>query len=94
MRFALMIEPQQGLTLRGAARGRAAGRGRRFRDALPARPLRELPRRAGEPTTDAWAVLAGLARDTTTIGLGRAGVAGDLPHARATSPRSSSPSTR
>ena len=28
------------------------------------------PGATGEPTTDAWAVLAGLARETTTIGLG------------------------
>ena len=71
MRFALMIEPQQGLELRRPGRDRQAGRGERLRGAVPLRPLRELPgRRRASPTTDAWTVIAGLARETDRIGLG------------------------
>ena len=64
MRFALMIEPQQGLTyaeqLAIVQRAEAAG----FESFFRSRPLPELPGPAGQPTTDAWAVLAGLARET------------------------------
>ena len=71
MRFALMIEPQQGLTyaeqLAIARTAEAAGFETLFRsdhyDGFP-------PADADVHTTDAWAVLAGLARDTTRIGLG------------------------
>ena len=49
MRFALMIEPQQGLLLRRPAGGRPARRGGRLRDALPLRSLRQLPRRGRPP---------------------------------------------
>ena len=43
MRFVLMIEPQQGLSLRRPGRDRQARRGERLRGVLPLRPLRELP---------------------------------------------------
>ena len=43
---------------------------------------RAFPGATGEPTTDAWAVLAGLARDTTRIGLGDPRVAGHVPEPR------------
>ena len=70
MRFALMIEPQQGLTyaeqLAVAQRAEAAGFERLFRSDH----YQSFPGPSGEPTTDAWAVLAGLARETTRIGLG------------------------
>ena len=70
MRFALMIEPQQGLTyaeqLAVARRAEAAGFERLFRSDH----YQSFPGPSGEPTTDAWAVLAGLARETTRIGLG------------------------
>ena len=70
MRHALMIEPQQGLTyaeqLAVALRAEAAGYGTLFRSDH----YDSFPGDRGEHTTDAWAVLAGLARDTTTIGLG------------------------
>ncbi len=70
MRFALMIEPQQGLTyaeqLAIALRAEAAGFERLFRSDH----YQSFPGPSGEPTTDAWAVLAGLARETTRIGLG------------------------
>ena len=65
-----MIEPQQGLTyaeqLAIALRAEAAGFERLFRSDH----YQSFPGPSGEPTTDAWAVLAGLARETTRIGLG------------------------
>jgi F420-dependent oxidoreductase-like protein len=70
MRFALMIEPQQGLTyeeqLAIVRRAEAAG----FESFFRSDHYQSFPGPSGQPTTDAWAVLAGLARDTTTIGLG------------------------
>jgi F420-dependent oxidoreductase-like protein len=70
MRFALMIEPQQGLTydeqLAVARTAESAG----FETLFRSDHYESFPGAVGEPTTDAWAVLAGLARDTTTIGLG------------------------
>ena len=70
MRFALMTEPQQGLTydeiLALARAAEAAGREAFFRSDHYA----SFPGPTGLPTTDAWATLAGLARDTSTIRLG------------------------
>jgi len=70
VRFALMIEPQQGLTyaeqLAIAQRAEAAG----FESLFRSDHYQSFPGPSGEPTTDAWAVLAGLARETSTIGLG------------------------
>ena len=70
MRFALMIEPQQGLTyadqLAIVQRAEAVG----FESFFRSDHYQSFPGPAGEPTTDAWAVLAGLARETTTITLG------------------------
>lgn len=70
MRFALMIEPQMGLTyddqLAIALRAEAAG----FEALLRSDHYEGFPGEAGTHTTDAWAVVAGLARDTTRIGLG------------------------
>jgi F420-dependent oxidoreductase-like protein len=70
VRFALMIEAQQGLTyaeqLAIANRAEAAG----FESLFRSDHYQSFPGPAGEPTTDAWAVLAGLSRETTTIGLG------------------------
>jgi F420-dependent oxidoreductase-like protein len=70
VRFALMIEPQQGLTyaeqLAIAQRAEAAG----FESLFRSDHYQSFPGPSGGPTTDAWAVLAGLARETTTIGLG------------------------
>jgi F420-dependent oxidoreductase-like protein len=70
VRFALMIEPQMGLTydeqLAVARRAEAAGFEALFRsdhyDAFPGS--------TDNPTTDAWTVIAGLARETTAIRLG------------------------
>ena len=70
MRFALMIEPQQGLSyaeqLAIARRAEAAG----FESLFRSDHYQSFPGPSGGPTTDAWAVLAGLARETSTIGLG------------------------
>ena len=70
MRFALMTEPQQGLTydeiLALARTAEAAGLEAFFRSDHYA----SFPGESGLHTTDAWATLAGLARETTTIRLG------------------------
>ena len=70
MRFALMIEAQQGLSygeqLAIAKRAEANGFEAFFRSDHYA----SFPGASGLPTTDAWTVLAGLARDTDRIGLG------------------------
>jgi F420-dependent oxidoreductase-like protein len=70
MRFSLMIEPQQGLTYAEqvaiAQRAEALG----FETLFRSDHYESFPGEAGAPTTDAWAVLAGLARETTTIKLG------------------------
>jgi F420-dependent oxidoreductase-like protein len=70
MRFALMIEPQQGLTydeqLAIVRRAESVG----FESFFRSDHYQSFPGPSGERTTDAWAVLAGLARETSTIGLG------------------------
>jgi F420-dependent oxidoreductase-like protein len=70
MRFALMIEAQQGLSyadqLAIAEHAEAAG----FEALFRSDHYQSFPGPEGRPTTDAWAVLAGLARETSTIGLG------------------------
>ena len=70
MRYALMTEPQQGLTydeiLAIARTAEQAGFEAYFRSDHYA----SFPGASGLPTTDAWATLAGLARETSTIRLG------------------------
>ncbi|HEX7224237.1 MAG TPA: TIGR03560 family F420-dependent LLM class oxidoreductase [Candidatus Limnocylindria bacterium] len=70
MRFALMSEPQQGLSydeiLALARTAEDAGFEAYFRSDHYA----SFPGGEGLPTTDAWATLAGLARETSTIRLG------------------------
>jgi F420-dependent oxidoreductase-like protein len=70
VRFALMIEPQQGLSyadqLAIVQRAESVG----FESFFRSDHYQSFPGPAGEPTTDAWAVLAGLARETSTITLG------------------------
>jgi F420-dependent oxidoreductase-like protein len=70
VRFALMIEAQQGLTyveqLAIAQRAEAAG----FEHFFRSDHYQSFPGASGQPTTDVWAVLAGLARETSRIGLG------------------------
>jgi alkanesulfonate monooxygenase SsuD/methylene tetrahydromethanopterin reductase-like flavin-dependent oxidoreductase (luciferase family) len=67
MRFALMIEAQQGLSyadqLAIARRAEAAG----FEAMVRSDHYESFPGPAGRPTTDAWAVLAGLARETSRL---------------------------
>ena len=66
----MMTEPQQGLTyddqLAIVRRSEAAG----FEMFFRSDHYQSFPGPSGEHTTDAWAVLAGLARDTSNIGLG------------------------
>jgi F420-dependent oxidoreductase-like protein len=70
MRFALMLEPQQGLTyeeqLAAARRAEELGFEAFFRSDHYA----NFPGDGDGPATDAWSVLAGLARETSRIGLG------------------------
>ena len=70
MRFVLMTEPQQGMSyadqLASARHAEASGFEAWFRSDHYA----SFPGAAGQPTTDAWTVLAGLARETERIGLG------------------------
>ncbi len=70
MRFVLMIEPQQGLTYgqQVAIAKRAEANG--FEALFRSDHYASFPGVAGMPTTDAWTVLAGLARETDRIGLG------------------------
>jgi len=70
MRYILMTEPQQGMSyadqLAAAKRAEANGFDAFFR----ADHFASFPGEAGQPTTDAWTVVAGLARETQRIGLG------------------------
>ena len=70
MRFALMTEPQQGLTyeeiLAAARTAEEAGIEAFFRSDH----YSSFPGESGLPTTDAWTTLAGLARETSRIRLG------------------------
>src|SRR5918994_2914325 len=70
MRYALMTEPQQGLSyaeiLAAARAAEAAGIEAFFRSDHYA----SFPGGSGKPTTDAWTTVAGLARETSTIRLG------------------------
>src|SRR5450759_5188932 len=65
-----MIEPQMGLTydeqLAVARRAEAAG----FEALFRSDHYESFPGQSDAPTTDAWAVVAGLARETSRIGLG------------------------
>ena len=70
MRFALMTEPQQGLTyeeiLAAARTAEEAGIEAFFRSDH----YSSFPGESGLPTTDAWTTLCGLARETSRIRLG------------------------
>ena len=70
MRYALMIEPQQGCSyddqLAIARRAEVAG----FEAFFRSDHYDSFPGEVGRPTTDAWTVLAGLARETERIQLG------------------------
>jgi hypothetical protein len=70
MRFALMLESQQGLSYGDhvaiARRAEANGLEALFRSDH----FQSFPGPPGRPTTDAWTIMAGLARETDRIGLG------------------------
>lgn len=70
VRYILMTEPQQGMSyadqLAAAKRAERNGFDAYFR----ADHFASFPGESGRPTTDAWSVLAGLARETERIGLG------------------------
>jgi F420-dependent oxidoreductase-like protein len=70
MRISLMIEPQQGLSydeqLQIARLAERSG----FETLYRSDHYTSFPGASGRPTTDAWSVLAGLARETSTIRLG------------------------
>jgi F420-dependent oxidoreductase-like protein len=70
VRFALMTEPQMGLSYEDhravVQRAEAAG----FEAFFRSDHYESFPGDSGEPTTDAWTVIAGLARETSTIHLG------------------------
>ena len=70
MRFALMLESQQGLSYGDhvAIAKRAEANG--LETLLRSDHYTSFPGPTGQPTTDAWTVMAGLARDTDRIGLG------------------------
>jgi alkanesulfonate monooxygenase len=70
MRFALMIEPQQGLSYQEQLDIARLAEGLGFEALFRSDHYRSFPGRADMPTTDAWAVLAGIARETKTIRLG------------------------
>ena len=70
MRFALMLEPQQGLSYAEQAEIAQVAESAGFEALFRSDHYQSFPGPAGRPTTDALAVLAGLARDTSKIRLG------------------------
>lgn len=70
MRFALMLEPQQGLSYAEQAGIARLAEELGFEALFRSDHYQSFPGPAGMPTTDAWAVLAGLARETSRIRLG------------------------
>lgn len=70
MRFALMSEPQQGLSYEEIRALAKTAEDAGFESYFRSDHYASFPGEAGLPTTDAWATLAGLARETSTITLG------------------------
>src|SRR5437762_14169075 len=70
VRFALMLEPQQGLSYAEQLEIARLAEELGFEALFRSDHYQSFPGPAGRPTTDAWAVLAGLARETQRIGLG------------------------
>ncbi|MEO8625401.1 MAG: TIGR03560 family F420-dependent LLM class oxidoreductase [Candidatus Limnocylindrales bacterium] len=70
MRFALMIEPQQGLSYEEILALARAAEDAGFEAIFRSDHYTSFPGAAGLPTTDAWATTAGLARETRRINLG------------------------
>jgi F420-dependent oxidoreductase-like protein len=70
MRFCLMTEPQQGLSYREILAIARAAEDAGFETYFRSDHYASFPGESGQPTTDAWATLAGLARETSRISLG------------------------
>ncbi|HUG47063.1 MAG TPA: TIGR03560 family F420-dependent LLM class oxidoreductase [Candidatus Limnocylindria bacterium] len=70
MRFCLMSEPQQGLSYEDILALTRAAEEAGFEAYFRSDHYASFPGGAGKPTTDAWATLAGLARETARINLG------------------------
>ncbi len=70
MRFALMIEPQQGLSYEEQLAVARTAEDGGFEALLRSDHYTSFPGGSGQPTTDAWTVIAGLARETSRIRLG------------------------
>lgn len=70
MRFALMIEPQQGLSYGDQVAVARHAEANGFEAVFRSDHFASFPGPTGQPTTDAWSVLAGLARETQRIRLG------------------------
>jgi len=70
MRYALMTEPQQGYSYQDILDTANAAKAAGFEAYLRSDHYSSFPGESGLPATDAWATLAGLARDTSEIGLG------------------------
>jgi len=70
MRFALMTEPQQGLSYDEILAVVCTAEDAGFEAYFRSDHYTSFPGEAGLPTTDAWATLAGLARETSRIHLG------------------------
>jgi F420-dependent oxidoreductase-like protein len=70
MRFALMTEPQQGIDYQGVLALAQAADAAGFEAFFRSDHYTSFPGATGRHTTDAWATLAGLARETTRIRLG------------------------
>jgi F420-dependent oxidoreductase-like protein len=70
MRFALMTEPQQGLTYEEILALARAAEDAGFEAFFRSDHYGSFPGGAGLPTTDAWTTTAGLARETKRINLG------------------------
>jgi len=70
VRYALMTEPQQGLSYDEILAAARAAEEAGFEAFFRSDHYASFPGGVGLPTTDAWATLAGLARETTRIRLG------------------------
>jgi F420-dependent oxidoreductase-like protein len=70
MRFALMLEPQQGLSYTEQLDLARLAERLGFEALFRSDHYLSFPGESNRPTTDAWTVLAGLARETTRIRLG------------------------
>jgi len=70
MRISLMIEPQQGLSYQEQLQIARVAERVGYEALFRSDHYTSFPGGGGRPTTDAWTVLAGLARETATIRLG------------------------